>query len=382
MTMSPFARQITSVTVCVLTNACSSEPADRVVDHPDYQGPNVVALEPVLLEESDQYYLGNPSSLVVDTLDGSFLVSDHYSGRMFRFGRDGSVVQTYGRPGSGPGEFQGIGPAFVLNDSVVVGADLGRRRLSRFVSGTGEHAGLTPYPGSAGLTTAIVNGVALVPSVDLDSMKAMVVWDPAGGSLRHVIDLPETYRRSLGGPGVFMGMFGLGTVAAWPDTMLFGMGGTNEVYVATWDGEVIDTVHLPNVRRRGVPHDAQERIDDVGNPSTTFNERMEMLSLLHGLYVMSDGATVFIHHDIEVVGEPPMVEFLATIHASVLSRDRRTACVDGPIEFANEMRVVHTVARDTLYLLDRTLNEAEDAMTTWIRRYGIDTSACDWLPVG
>lgn len=253
---------------------------------------------------------------------------------------------------------------------------------SRFVSGTGEHAGLTPYPGSAGLTTAVVDGVALIPSVDLDSMKAMVVWDPAGGSLRHVIDLPEAYQRSLRGPSAFMGMFGLGTVAAWPDTMLFGMGGTNEVYVATWDGEVIDTVHLPNVRRRGVPHDAQERIDDIADASMTFNRRMEMLSFLHGLYVMSDGATVFIHHDIEVVGEPPMVELLATIHASVLSRDRRTACVDGPIEFANEMRVVHTVARDTLYLLDRTLNEAEDTMMTWIRRYGIDTSACDWLPVG
>ena len=189
--MSPSASRITFIAVCVLSNACSGEPADRVVDHSDHQGPNIVVLEPVLLEESDQYHLGNPSSLVVDTLDGSFLVSDHYSRRMFRFGRDGSVVQTYGRPGSGPGEFQSIGPAFVLNDSVVVGADMGRRQLSRFVSETGEQAGLTPYPGSAGLTTTVVNGVALIPSVDLDSMKAMVVWDPAGGSLRHVIDLPE-----------------------------------------------------------------------------------------------------------------------------------------------------------------------------------------------
>ena len=53
--MSPFARQITSVAVYVLSDACSGEPDDRVVDHPDYQGPNVVVLEPVLLEESDQF---------------------------------------------------------------------------------------------------------------------------------------------------------------------------------------------------------------------------------------------------------------------------------------------------------------------------------------
>ena len=82
--MSPSARRVAFVAVAVLSNACSGDPADRVVNDADYQGPSVVVLDPVLLEESDEYYLGNPSSLIVDTLDGSFLVSDHYSGRMFR----------------------------------------------------------------------------------------------------------------------------------------------------------------------------------------------------------------------------------------------------------------------------------------------------------
>lgn len=84
LTMSPSARRVAFVAVAVLSNACSGDPADRVVNDADYQGPSVVVLDPVLLEESDEYYLGNPSSLIVDTLDGSFLVSDHYSGRMFR----------------------------------------------------------------------------------------------------------------------------------------------------------------------------------------------------------------------------------------------------------------------------------------------------------
>ncbi len=361
--------------------ACSPKPADRLAGDSSHRGPDVVALEPILLQGSNSYYLGNPSSLSVDTTDGSFLVADYFSGRIFRFGRDGSVVRTYGRPGSGPGEFESLGPAFLLNDSVVVGADTDRRQLSRFLAATGEHLGLVRHPGSAGVSAAVVDGVILIPSIDLDSMKSVVIWDATSESVHHVIDLPATYRRSARGSAMFLGMFGLGTVAAWPDTMLFGMGGTNEVLLATWEGEAIDTVHLPNVRRRGVPRDAQERVDNRTD-GLTFRDRMEMLSVLHGLYTLSDGGTVFIHHDIDVAGEPPMVEFPATVYASILSRDRDVACVDGTVEFANDLRVVHTISRDTLYLLDRILDEAENTMSTWIRRYKIDTEACDWLPVG
>ena len=43
------------------------------------------------------------------------------------------------------------------------------------------------------------------------------------------------------------------------------------------------------------------------------------------------------------------------------------------------MRPVHTVERDTLFLLDRRLNEAENDLMTWVRVYRIDTSGCTWL---
>ena len=46
------------------------------------------------------------------------------------------------------------------------------------------------------------------------------------------------------------------------------------------------------------------------------------------------------------------------------------------------MRAVHTVARDTLFLLDRRLNASEDGLETLIRAYRIDTEGCMWLPVG
>ena len=66
---------------------------------------------------------------------------------------------------------------------------------------------------------------------------------------------------------------------------------------------------------------------------------------------------------------------------SVLSPDRTRLCADGPVRFANQLRATYTVARDTLFLLDRTLAGPSGDMTSWIRIHSIDTADCDWLPV-
>ena len=275
-----------------------------------------------------------------------------------------------------------LGPAFILNDSVVVGVDTERRLFKMFSQENGDYLGSVRYEGVVGLGVSVVDNVVVAPAMDLEDLHSVVVWRPEQEFVESMLDLPLPYRQSLAGNGNFAGIYGLGNVAAWSDTVLVGMGGTNELYLATLSGEALDTLRPPRARRRGVPSGAQARIDRVGDESISFQDRIEMLSILHGLGRMPDGAIVLVHHDATVKGEPPVVDFPATVYVSVLSSDRETACVDGPVSFANEMRTVHTVSRDTLYLLDRTLNEAEDGLTTWIRRYEIDTSGCDWLPVG
>lgn len=114
--------------------------------------------------------------------------------------------------------------------------------------------------------------------------------------------------------------------------------------------------------------------------SLSFLDRVEMMSNLYGIYRMSDGQAVLVHYDQTFRGEIPMVEWLADIFVTVLSADRRTACVDGSVPYANETRARLTVSRDTLFLLDRALNETGDGLETRIRLYEIDTSGCAWLP--
>jgi len=55
--------------------------------------------------------------------------------------------------------------------------------------------------------------------------------------------------------------------------------------------------------------------------------------------------------------------------------------VDGAVQFANQLRTQITVARDTLFLLDRTLTAIGDTMKSWIRVYEINRTRCDWLQV-
>jgi len=365
-------------TLTFLGNCLDSSPEAR--KPAGETGPVVLPLGDILLEETGDYYLGNPWSLVVDTADGSFLISDAFEGQVIRFGRDGMVVQRYGRPGEGPDEFQRMGPTFILNDSVVIGVDSRRRLFKLFSREGGEYLESFRYRGRVGDGVSVVGGMVVAPSVEDTEFTSVLIWDPAGGSFRYLVDPPEPYMQSLKKNGPFAGSLGSGRVVAWADTLLVGMAGVNELRLANWRGDLLDTIRPPSVRRRGVPRDAQVKFDT--DMSLSFTDRGEMMSSLHSIYRTLNGETVLVHYDQTIRGEPPTVEFLAGIYVTVLSADRQTACVDGSVPYGNETRARLTMSRDTLFLLDRTLNEAEDGLKTWIRLYRIDTSRCTWTPTG
>lgn len=236
------------------------------------------------------------------------------------------------------------------------------------------------YRGSIGGDVSVVEGMVVAPSMEFeDGFTSVLIWDPGEGSFRYLFDLPEPYMQSLKKNGPFAGTLLGSSVLAWPDTMLVGMLGLNDLRLATWEGEVLDTIRPPNVRRRGAPHDLHAKYDT--DMSLSFKDRVEMMSLLVGMYRLQDGETVLVHADQTIKGEIPMVEWLADIHLTILSADRRTACVDGFVPYVNETRARLTVSRDTLFLLERTISGTEDDLETRIRLYEIDTSGCDWLPV-
>ena len=346
-------------------------------------GPAIVPIDDVLLEETGGFYLGNPFSLVPDTADGSFLISDFFEDRILRFGRDGRLLQTYGRPGEGPGEFLELGPVFILNDSIVVGADGRRKLLQLFSASDGSFLRAYEYRGRLGMSAwSVLDGGVVFPSREIVQGTSVAIWRYPRDEIDYVVPLPDEYMRSVNHPSGYVGRFAaflaMGSAVAWRDTILSGMSGLNEIFLSTWSGEAIDTLALPFVMRRGVPPDIQERLDDFGFRGSPH----EVLSILTGLHRLSDGATAVFHHDATLEGEQPRGTITAKVHLSVISPDLKAACVDGPVPHFGKMRPIHTVMRDTVFLLDRRLNEVEDDLQTWVRMYRIDTTACDWVEMG
>ena len=363
----------------LLCAGCTADPGRR--PNTGEGGPSVVPVDSVLLEETGRFYIGNPFSLVPDTTDGSFLISDFFENRILRFDRDGRLQQTYGRPGEGPGEFLDIGPAFILNDSIIVGADHGRKIFQLFSASGGEYLRAYDYLGRLGVSTyTVLVGAVVYPSRELVSRTSVAIWRYPSEEIDYVVPLPDEYMRSANHPsgyvGRFAAFFSMGSAVAWPDTIMSAMGGLNEIFVSTWDGQVVDTLGPPAILRRGVPADIQERLDDLagfrGSP-------FAVSSIQSGLYRLSDGATVVFHHDATLEGEMPLGNITADVYVTVISPDRKSACVDALVPHFKAMRPIHTVVRDTLFFLDRRLNEAEEGLETWVRMYRIDTSGCTWL---
>src|SRR5690606_26886599 len=92
-------------------------------------------VDTVRLAESDTSDVGGIAAIQVAP-DGSLLVSDTVNQTAHRFGRDGALLGQYGRPGRGPGEFQGPGCRAVDSSLVaVVDATLGRLKVYDLASG-------------------------------------------------------------------------------------------------------------------------------------------------------------------------------------------------------------------------------------------------------
>lgn len=78
--------------------------------------------------------------------DGGALVGEFGAGTVYRIGADGSVLETWGRKGEGPGEYQALDAILLRGDSILV-SDSRLQRLT-LLSLEGELLSTRPLPGA------------------------------------------------------------------------------------------------------------------------------------------------------------------------------------------------------------------------------------------
>ena len=327
-------------------------------------GAALLAGDSVRLAESDTLYLGRPGDFSVDPRDGTFFVSDAFSGRIVNFDRNGALLASYGSKGDGPGEFRDAGEVVVM-DSVVAAADDARGVFNLFDRGSGRYLGQQKYEGVLRFSALGAGSEVWLGAQSLQSKTGVVRWDATSGTSRRLVALPREYVESQPIGGIFNGVF----VAPWADTLLVGFAGPGALRLVRPDGVLLDTVHVPAVRRLGVPTDFVERVKDL-----SFPEIFGSISVLFDLRRLPDGRFAMVHYDqqIDKAGTVTSRVFL-----SLLSADRRRACLDAEVPVGRSAQPKTAFRGDTLFVLDQVVHG--DGAQTIVHSYTIDDRPCDWI---
>ncbi len=340
----------------------------------------VVPLDTVVLEESDTLYLGKPDAgLFVDDR-GAIYVADEFWRRLVRFTREGHPDRVFGQNGSGPGEFRSTAPGtFVAGDLVFQPAS---RKLVAFDRETGEFRGERAANGY--LTAGYLHGTDLIMGLfDYGSAHGVAVV-PLSEFLGPTNPERTLLTSSIAPrPKVYddypeLNFFNRSSVAVWQDSMLVGFGGAEDVVTYTLAGSPVDTTTIPFRLRTG---SSKEAMSVFLKPGAPFNTLLKARSTLKALWRMPDGVFLLWHQDnwSEPFGTDEQVFGRAFL--SILSADRRRACVDAEVPFPGSAWPRITAAGDTVYALDQVVPDG-DSLGTYsvVRRYLLDTSGCEWLP--
>lgn len=349
-----------------LLAGCREAPAPRAIERVVGGGPALRLAWRIPLQEGDSAYITSPGEFAVDPDDGSFYVADRFAGRVAHVDRRGRITRFYGRKGAGPGEFTQVSLMFTIGDDLVVD-DVAKGLFNIFDRRTGEFREQRAHEGIF-YDVRLTEEAAWMGMQNVQRGTAVGRWNRRTASLEYLVPLPREYRESQPLAGIYNGAF----VVPWADTLLVALQASDDLYLHSADGRAIDTIPVPVVARRGVPGDIIEKFKKLPYP--------EMFSAASGVFAvgrMADGRVAVVHFDQRMEG--PAI--LAEVYVSVISADRRTACVDGAVPVSPDAQPRVLFRGDTLLVLDQRL-AADDRAETTVSAYLLDTSGCRWMRTG
>ena len=339
-------------------------------------GPALILEDSVVLQESDDHFLGRPMEMFVGD-DGSIFVIDAFAGAVLRFDRSGRHVRTYGRRGRGPGEFSHIGIGGFASGNVVGVADGNppqHQEIEFFDLRSGEHVARVQV---AGILTALAahDRELWMGTIDPEGWKTLAV-KPLRALLRGSgsiapdrVPVPKPYVVNE----LIMGMLGVVRLHVGEDDVLAGFSGSPFMLRATHAGEVLDTIPLLAAQRRGVP-DEDEFIESMRmDEETTYEKLFGMASVLVSL--SRDSGYVFtVHADSELDGQQVVNE---RMYASSLKEDGTDQCPDTPIPTSEVGQPATAFQGSSLFVLDQRIDEdGPQRLRTVVRRFTVDPRDC------
>ncbi len=354
-------RFIAAVSLGLGVAACGSDtPRSR-----EDTGPALSLVDSVVLSESGAEYVAQLGGVAEDG-GGRYLVTDMAQARVVRFAPDGQWLDVVGRKGDGPGEFRGPTQAVPLAEGRFAVGDDQLRRLTLFDS-SGARIGEVPY---AGILRNVVarNDAVWFGGVEQGSETGIARWD-GDTAFRRLFPFPASYKASP----PLRGIFTIVALDVWGDTIVGGYSGSNEIVLLDTAGRPLERIELPVARRKGV---TDRGLALMAAPGTPFPERFSALSGLFQLHRLSTGQIAAVHMDQVLDGNA--IQSVAWL--SLLSADRKHACVDGAVPVHGGGHPFTGFQGDTLLVTEQEADR--DPVRTVVHRYLISAEGCEWREVG
>lgn len=354
----------------VLASACSGRGADAG------GGPAVRQIARVTLQETRDLYVARPGGLAVDGR-GHLLLTDFFQKWIVEFDGAGRAVGRFGGPGQGPGEYNAIGETVLALDSVVGAADYRSRVFHFFDRGSRRYVGSRRVNGVVS-TGKVVDGTAWLATLNTQTRLGMSVWplsreriDERSAGLppvqANLVPLPAEYLQSE----PLRGTYPLAHAAPWADSALVGFAAAPWLVVVDRGGAVRDSVAIPVQRRRGIPDGI---VREMNGPGFDVRKLFRSLSGLYGLSRTADGHFVAVHIDPELHSGNRIT---GRLFVSLISPDRRRACVDREIPVSQVSQPIVALQGDTVYVVEQQMN-GETGSTT-VTSYQVTPQGCDWI---
>lgn len=315
----------------------------------------------VLLEEPDGQHLASPMMLSL-TPRGEFLVTDRFHQRVHLYSRDGALRRVLGRQGPGPGEFQMIGAAVLMGDSILAVLDDSRRSITLLRFPDGAYLREVPLEGG-GTSIAKAYGDTLTVGLLVAARESGLAEIVLGDTIVRYYGMVPRARLTV---PALSGIHTLVAHARGDRGLVVGYSGVDSTYELTATGQVVSATHLPARRRQHLRQDPAE----VFGRQAPFPELYAATAFLFDITRLSDGGLAILHFDQSIddriISSTP---FLTLLPDSV-----GPTCVDEPLGVVSEARLVPAFRGDTLFFVTQRIEN--QVVRASIVGFAIDRSRC------
>lgn len=320
------------------------------------------------LVESDSFMLTRPGRMIAGPRD-TWFVADQRDARIIEFSSSGQRLRVFGRRGSGPGELRAAASLAISGDTLLSAWDIGANRVVSWDLRSGRAAG--GFLLSGWIPLMRYGPAALrVGVLDADSVTSVRELGPSG----------EVLRREGGRPAYFTKVPQM--IRGFGSVLFDDVGGdtyavfevANSLFHWTRGTRTIDETPIPTGTRRGVKQELfDEVLRDPSRAAAIAYDRSIPLLLQH----IGGQRLALVTMDGRLDNK---MNFIGTMHLTLLDVARRRACVDIAIPARQEPLASFALAGDTLAVLQQDEDENGEP-ATFISTFTINDAACRWVPL-